>query len=142
MTKKIGRPTKYTPELAEEICNAVASSGDGLQVLCDANPHWPGRCNIFIMMRKHPEFRAKYVAAKQEQCEVLVDYMQEIMNESHKYTDEFGNERIDVPMLRLKVDTIKWQACKLLPRQYGATAEGAGLSGKSLVELLAAKLTD
>lgn len=116
---KMGRPTKYTPELADEICDAIASSQDGLSKLCDQNPHWPHRANIFIWLRKYTDFRDKYTIAKQEQAQVDVDVLQELMNESHHYQDELGNERVDVHMLRVKIDTIKWKACKLLPKQYG-----------------------
>ena len=139
---KKGRPTKYTPELAEEICNAIASSSDGLRALCIQNPHWPERANIFIMMRKHPEFRLQYTQAKQEQGEVLVDYLQELLAEEHKYKDEFGNERIDVAMLRLKVDTIKWQASKLLPKQYGQVVDEKKTASESIVEKLLDRLID
>jgi hypothetical protein len=115
-----GRPTLYTPELADEICEAVASSELGLCHLVDKNPHWPHRANIFIWMRKYPDFRNKYTKAKEDQVEVSVEHMQEIMNEPHKYKDlETGLEKIDVPMLRLKMDAIRWQAGKLKRKKYG-----------------------
>ena len=120
--RKVGRPTKYTPELGEEICNAIASSELGLAHLVDLNPHWPDRSNIFIWRRRHEEFRDKYTKAKEDQTEVSVEYMQELMNEPHKYQDlETGLMKLDVPMLRLKMDAIKWQAAKLKPKKYGET---------------------
>jgi len=118
--KKIGRPTKYTPELGEEICDAIASSELGLVHLVDSHPHWPHRATIFIWMRKHPEFRDMYTRAKEDQVEVSVEHMQEIMNEPHKYEDlETGFIKLDHNMLRLKMDAIKWQASKLKPRKFG-----------------------
>lgn len=120
--KKNGRPTKYTPELGEEICEVVASSELGLLHLCNARPHWPDRATIFTWRRKYPEFRDKYTLAKEDQTEVCVEYMQEVMNEPHKWVDEeTGYIRIDVAMLRLKMDTIKWQASKLKPKKFGDT---------------------
>jgi len=119
-TKKVGRPTKYTPELGDEICEAIASSELGLMHLCNANPHWPDRSNIFKWRRKHEDFRVKYEKAKEEQTEVCVEYMQELMNESHLYEEkDTGKIRVDVPMLRLKMDTMKWQAGKLKPKKFG-----------------------
>lgn len=118
--KKTGRPTKYTKELGDEICEAIASSELGLLHLCNANPHWPDRSNIFLWRRKFPEFRDKYTQAKEDQTEVSVEYMQEVMNEPHKWIDqETGLTRIDVPMLRLKIDTMKWQVGKLKPKKFG-----------------------
>lgn len=120
MERGRGRPTKYTPELADEICAAIASSELGLVHLVKQNPHWPERANIFIWRRKYPEFRDKYTRAKIDQVEVSVEYMQELMNEPHKYFDEeLGREVVDVSMMRLKMDAIKWQASKLMPKKYG-----------------------
>lgn len=118
--KKVGRPTMYTPELADEICDAIASSELGLCHLVDQNPHWPERQVIFIWRRKHPEFDDKYTKAKEDQVEVSVEHMQEIMNEPHKYVDlETGFQKIDTGMLRLKMDAIRWQAGKLKPKKFG-----------------------
>ena len=139
---KGGRPTKYTPGLAEEICDVVASSSDGLRVLCEKNPHWPHRSNIFIWLRKYESFRDKYTQAKKDQSEVFVDYIQELMAEEHKYFDENGNERIDTSMLRLKIDTIKWQAGKLNPRLYGTISEDKKTVTDSLVEAIIDKLVE
>ncbi len=138
----MGRPTKYTPELAEEICNAIASSSDGLSALCARNDHWPDRTNIFIWLRKYPDFRDNYTRAKQDQGEVFIDYIQELMAEEHKYEDEMGNTRIDVGMLRLKVDTIKWQAGKLLPKQYGPVIDDKKTVSESIVEKLIDRLVE
>lgn len=118
--KKSGRPTMYTSELADEICDAIASSELGLCHLVDQNPHWPARQIIFIWRRKYPEFDYKYTKAKEDQVEVSVEHMQEIMNEPHKYVDlETGFTKIDTGMLRLKMDAIRWQAGKLKPKKFG-----------------------
>lgn len=118
--QKMGRPTKYTRALAEEIAAAIASSELGLIHLVNQNPHWPDRATIFTWRRIHDEFRDMYTRAKEDQTEVVVEYMQEVMNEPHKWKDqETGLTRIDVPMLRLKMDTMKWQAAKLKPKKFG-----------------------
>lgn len=115
-----GRPTKYTPELGQEICDAIASSSLSVKELASTRDHWPAYENIFRWRNTNLEFRQLYAQAKKNQVEVSVDFMQEMMNEPHKYTDpETGIERIDVPMLRVKIDAIKWKAAKLLPKDYG-----------------------
>lgn len=117
---KGGRPTTYNMDIATEICNAIASSDLGLMHLVKANPHWPERSTIFLWIRTHPEFSNMYTKAKEQQCEVVVEYMQEVMNEPHKYIDDnTGKERTDVPMLRLKMDTMKWHVAKLKPKKFG-----------------------
>ena len=117
---KRGRPSTYNLQIAEEICEAIASSELGLCHLVDKNPHWPERQVIFVWRRRHPEFDDMYARAKEAQTEVCVEHMQEIMNEPHKYKDfETGQIKIDHSMLRMKMDAIKWQAAKLKPRKFG-----------------------
>ena len=118
--KKLGRPTMYTPKLADEICEAIASSELGLCHLVDQNPHWPSRQQIFVWRRRYQDFADKYTKAKEDQVEVSVEHMQEIMNEPHRYVDlTTGFEKLDTSMLRLKMDAIRWQAGKLKPKKFG-----------------------
>jgi terminase small subunit-like protein len=122
--KPMGRPTIYNEALAEEICTGIASSNLGLRALCDLNPHWPDRASIFIWMRKYPVFFDQYTKAKEQQAEVQVDYMLELANEPHKYIDpETGIQRTDVPLLRVKMDAVKWQASKLAQKRFGDKVE-------------------
>jgi hypothetical protein len=125
--KKNGRPTLYTPELAAEICEVIASNKGGLSQLCAERPHWPVPSNIFIWLRRYKEFRESYATAKSEQVEVSIDYMQEMMTEPHHYTDENGNKRVDVGMMRVKVDAIKWKAGKLQAKKYGVNQSDEAL---------------
>lgn len=118
--KKMGRPTKYTPELGQEIGVAIASSELGLIHLVNQHPHWPDRATIFKWITLHPDFGDIYARAKEAQTDVIVEYMQEVMSEPHKWVDEeTGATKVDVPMLRLKMDTMKWHASKLKAKKYG-----------------------
>jgi len=142
---KQGRPTKYTNELGAEICAAIASSEEGLSHLCEKHPHWPDRATIFTWRRTNENFRNLYTKAKEEQCEVVVEYMQELMSEPHKFIDDMGREKVDVPMLRVKMDAMKWHAAKLKPKKFGdaktvedLTAENAHI--KAELQELRAKL--
>lgn len=120
---KVGRPTKYTPELAQEICDAISTSTLSLNELANMHEHWPIAANIWRWRNTNLEFRSMYTQAKKNQVEVSVDFFQELMNEPHKFVDENGHERIDVPMLRVKIDAVKWKAAKLLPNDYGDTKQ-------------------
>jgi len=122
---KVGRPTKYNKSLAEEICNAIATSGKGLITLCNEHEEWPERGTIFRWINTNLEFRDMYAVAKEHQVEVNVDYLQEIMNEPHRYINERGIEVCDASMLRTKVDAIKWHAAKLKAKKYGVNMDEA-----------------
>lgn len=125
---RAGRPTDYTQELADEICNTIASSSVGTKKLCKKNPNWPSQDTIFTWLKIRKEFSEQYAQAKRHQVEVLVDEILEIADDSSNDTiikvDEEGNEREIcnsewINRSRLRIDTRKWVASKLVPRLYG-----------------------
>lgn len=118
--KKMGRPTIYNDEIAREICETIASSRYSVSYHCQNNDHWPCSSQVFVWLRRYAEFAEQYALAKEQQAETQVDYMTELMNEPHHFVDpESGRERLDVQMIRTKMDAIKWQAGKLKPKKYG-----------------------
>ena len=132
-TKKMGRPTKYTPELAEEICEAIATSSDGLTKLCKLNPHWPVRSKIMKWRLKHKDFGDKYARAKQNQVESLIDEILEIADDSSNDFVINENGKVvanhdHISRSKLRIDTRKWIAGKLAPRLYGDKPEIAIIS--------------
>lgn len=126
--KKIGRPTDYTTELGNEICDVIACSSKGLAPLCKENKHWPNPDTVYSWRNKHKEFAEKYAIAKQRQIEVIVDEILVIADDASKDTvikvDDDGNEKAFcnaewINRSRLRIDTRKWLAAKLVPRLYG-----------------------
>lgn len=121
---KKGRPTKYNSALAKEICETIASSSKGTKKLCFERIHWPCQDTLFTWLKTYPEFSEQYAQAKICQIELLVDEILEISDdESHdQYVNEQGALVSNPPAInraRLKVDTRKWLACKLVPKVYG-----------------------
>lgn len=123
---KRGRPTGYTPELADEICNSIASSSKGTKRLCKENQHWPCQDTLFSWLKHHPEFSEQYAQAKRCQIEVFIDEILDIADGSSQ--DEMINEQGSVicnsefiARSRLRIDTRKWLAAKLVPRVYGTS---------------------
>ena len=119
-----GRPTLYTKEFGKQICEKIASRGVGLLTLCKENPEWPNPDTIYTWLRKHKEFADEYARAKKHQVLALVDEILEITDDSSrddKYNDK-GEVSCDaewVSRSRLRVDTRKWLASKLVPKIYG-----------------------
>lgn len=119
-----GRPTDYTQELANEICDAIATESLSLKKLCDLNSHWPEPRSIYRWLNRYPEFSQMYASAKRSQVTPLVDEILEISDDSRNdtYLDEDDNILTDhdhINRTRLRVDTRKWIAAKLVPRLYG-----------------------
>ena len=120
----VGRPSDYTKELADEICTTIATSTKGLRRLCAENPHWPAPTNIRKWCFRIKEFRDLYAQAMSYRAGWLAEEIEDIADDGSNdyYEDKDGNERFDsehVQRSRLRVDTRKWIACKLLPRVYG-----------------------
>jgi hypothetical protein len=121
---KTVKHTSYSLELAKEICDTIATSTHGLKKLCKMHEHWPHPDTIYMWLKKYPEFVAMYSQAKKDQVEALVDEILEISDDSSQdnKTNKHGETICDkewVARSRLKVDTRKWIAAKLVPRLYG-----------------------
>lgn len=118
--RKPGRPSLYSEELADEICNRLAE-GNTLTSICklDGMPH------IATVMRwaldeEHP-FCEKYASARERQADTMAQQIVDI-------ADEIG----DPQALRLRVDARKWLASKMAPKRYGEKIEHTGPNGKPL----------
>jgi hypothetical protein len=120
----VGRPSKYTEALAKEICEAIATNAIGLKKLCALHPNWPDKATIHLWKIKNEEFYDLYARAKQKQADLMAEECLDIADDSSSDTiiDENGNARCDnefVQRSRLRIDTRKWLASKLLPKVYG-----------------------
>lgn len=124
-----GRPSKYCPEVVELICERVATHDVGLRRLTDMYDDIPDKVTINIWRRKYPEFRSRYAQAKCEQIEFLTEDLLDIADDSTNDWMEIydkDNECISwrlngehIQRSRVRIDTRKWLACKLLPKIYG-----------------------
>jgi len=118
----MGRPTDYSPELGDKICELVATNTCGLDEICDTYDFMPNESSVRLWRFKHADFSMKYATAKMFQAELLAEQIHKISNNPLMYHDSEGNERIDsgsVALARLRVDSIKWHASKLAPKIYG-----------------------
>ncbi len=105
-----GRPSEYTKEKGALICERIATHDCGLPRLCAMYKDMPGEMTIQRWRYENAEFRLKYAQAKMIQADLLAEQCLQIAEDS---TPE--NVGVD----RLRVDTRKWLASKLLPKQYG-----------------------
>jgi len=119
-----GRPSSYTPEWGDLICQRVATHTIGLPTLCKMYDDMPAEDAIQRWRYSFEEFRVKYAQAKMFQADLLAEECLYISNDSSEdyKIDEEGNKFFNseaVARARLKIDTRKWLASKLLPKQYG-----------------------
>lgn len=111
-TKKTGTPLTYTPERGRFICDKIACSTDGLDKLTKKYPEFPCKDTIYQWISRFSEFSDEYVKAKRAQADLFAAEIVEI-------ADAHYETREEVLQARLRIDTRKWIACKLMPKVYG-----------------------
>lgn len=102
----MGRPTIYSEDLRDEICERIALGESVREIIKDDD--MPEMRTIFRWLKEKEDFRQQYTRAKEEQA----DAYEEMMLITAR-TEE------DVARARLIVDTMKWTASKLKPKKYG-----------------------
>jgi len=144
MVNKGGRPTKYNDEIAEEICRTISTTSKGLKTLCKENDHWPCLDTIFEWRLVHKEFSDLYARAKIRQADFLVEECLEIADYARRDTmtiekDGYEKEVCDYEWInrsRLRVDTRKWVAAKLVPRLYADKMYKGDIEEKKTIDNL------
>lgn len=107
-----GRPSAYTDDLADAICEAIIASDQGLDHICEDSAGFPNAATIYRWVVERPEFREKYTRAKEAQ--------------GHRQADLALKEALgatDASLGRLKWDARRWHASKLAAKSYGDKVE-------------------
>jgi hypothetical protein len=115
-----GRPSGFSVELGDRICEALA---DGLSVRRIMRTESFSMSMLFRWLRQFPDFREQYARARSDQAHALVMDALDIADDGGQdYVTEDGEVRFNsehVQRSRLRVDTRKWYASKVLPKIYG-----------------------
>lgn len=107
--KKKGRPTTFTQQLADQICERMAN-GETLRAVCRDIDLPPSTVIEWTMNNK--TFSEQYTQARQKQADSYADMILDEAFNSH-----------DAQIGRLRVDALKWVASKLAPKRYGDKVE-------------------
>jgi hypothetical protein len=102
-----GRPSIYTPELAEKIL-ARLEKGESLVQVC-ASDEMPGLRTVMRWSKENSEFGTEYAHARDAQAEIMDDKILTTAEEAEK----------DPAGARVKIEAYKWRAAKLAPKRYG-----------------------
>ncbi len=119
----------YTDGLARKICRRLMEKETLAQICSDKNMPSLATITRWLVDPKLAEFREMYYYARRVQAEMLVDEIIEIADETendwkptyNRHGEQNGwkpdNEAIQ--RSRVRIDTRKWLATKLVPRIYG-----------------------
>lgn len=126
----MGRPSKYTPRLAAEICRRLAE-GEALRAICRAEG-MPHEATVRSWARDDVEgFATRYARARELGYLLMADELLDIADNADpdlvvRYDDAGKPIKVvgeAVQRSRLRVDTRKWMLAKMLPKVYGDRVE-------------------
>jgi hypothetical protein len=123
---KRGRPSAYTSEIAETICERLMD-GESLRAIC-ASAGMPDKATVFRWIACHKEFRGLYGWAHEFQAEnILADVIEiadgkaddcvEKIGTSGRTAMDLGREILN--RRRLRINARFWQVARLAPKKYG-----------------------
>lgn len=104
----MSRPSKFTDEIAESICERMMD-GESLRAIC-RDDDMPDRSTVLRWLDADEVFAARYARAREAQADALFEDMQEVADS--------GNVE-DTQRAKLRVATMQWRAAKLAPKRYG-----------------------
>lgn len=122
---KTGRPSKYTKEIGEKICELLSTTSQSLKTICKSSK-MPSTVTIYawLDMDEHKDFLNMYTRAREEQGHLLAEEIIEIAdNDSEdEIKDSEGRVRFNTEFAarsKIKIDARKWLASKLAPKKFG-----------------------
>lgn len=113
LTKPKSPLSQYTYEKSVLVCEYISTSSMGLGDICEKEAILPDPSTVRRWLMKYDDFRTRYARAKVIQADILAEECLEIAD-----TSVPSQTNVD----RLRIDTRKWLASKLLPKVYGDTS--------------------
>lgn len=113
-SKKIGRPSSYTEEVGNLLCERMGC-GESLRTVCE-DPTMPSRPSVVRWRLANPEFRDQYQTARQ----ALLEFWEHQIIDISDGVDINGDDGQSIVLRdRLRIDSRKWIMSKLAPKKYG-----------------------
>jgi hypothetical protein len=132
-TATLGRPTLYTQDIANAICERLAK-GESLRSIC-LTDGFPAPATVCGWTTQNKDFYEQYAQARANNLEMMAEDLLSISDDGAddwetRYKKD-GSEyqalnRDAVERSRLMVDTRKWLLSKLRPKQYGDRLDVSG----------------
>jgi hypothetical protein len=128
--KATGRPSAYSEELADHICNQLLE-GRSMRHICENDEGMPHRSTVLRWMSENEAFATKCARARMLQADIMDDRILEVADACTPDTAQAD---------RVKIAAYQWRASKLAPKKYGDRTElelgGKGPAGEITTTLL------
>ncbi len=122
----MARPSKYSQQLADAICDLLVD-GKSLRTIC-STAKMPSRSTVIRWLAENEAFRNQYARARELQADTLAEEILDIADKAvlgeRLKKDGKGKvlERQTGDMVersKLMIDVRKWYAGKVQPKKYG-----------------------
>lgn len=122
---KMGRPSDYLPEVADDIC-ALIADGESLRSVCKRKG-MPNTTKVMRWLRENPDFREQYAKAMESRADAVFEELFDI-------ADDVAEEAAAISKAKLRIDTRKWALSRMSPKKYGdkITTELTGKDGGAI----------
>jgi hypothetical protein len=127
----MARKSEYTDEIAERICELIATTPRGLDWICSNNDELPSAATVHRWLADNKTFCESYLRARERQAALLFDECLEIADDSTDdilflaSQDDSGDggkpalKHSAIARAKLRIDTRMRMAGKLHPKKYG-----------------------
>lgn len=114
-----GRPSKYSKELADRICEKL-SEGISLRTVC-LDEEMPSAATVFTWLRTKQEFLEQYTRAKEASSDAMAEEILDLSDGAIAVIKSGAEKKSSAlaQAVRLQVDTRKWIMSKMKPKKYG-----------------------
>lgn len=112
--RPIGRPSVFSQELIDKICELIAN-GMSLRAVC-SQEGMPSAVTVCKWLSENEEFSKQYARAREEQA---VSFADEII----QIADSVEPDSAAVAKAKLQIDSRKWLAARMAPKKYGDKQE-------------------
>lgn len=139
METLVGRPSKYTQEIADEICTRIAG-GESLRSVC-SDDHMPVLSTVLLWVVHDREgFSDQYHASREAAGYAHADEALALRNELREGT-------LDPPTAKVILDALKWGAERMAPKRHSQRQEvdhtsSDGSAGPTRIEITAPSADD
>ena len=106
----MARPSSYTKETGDEICQRI-ENGETIRQIC-ADKDMPAWNTIRTWLQQFEAFQAQYARARENSAHASADLIQEL-------ADRARNGDLEPNAARVAIDAHKWLAGKRKPKVYG-----------------------
>ena len=108
--KPVGRPSKFTQTLADDICERIAN-GESLRNIC-RDKSMPDRTTVLRWVDDNNDFCDQYARACARREDSFFDDLIEI-------ADSVTADAAEVAKARVQIDARKWVLSRMNPKKYG-----------------------